>query len=90
MSAIDTSYPDDTKHEDGVLGPAQMQAQAGRGFGEGTTLAETAEQLGVDERKLVRKLDMYLIPFVMLSYLLSFLDRYAVLLFLLVTVLYFS
>lgn len=35
-------------------------------------------ELGVDvvaEKKLVRKLDFYLIPVVMLLYLLSFLDR---------------
>ena len=30
---------------------------------------------GIDERKLVRKMDWYLIPVVMLLYLLSFLDR---------------
>lgn len=39
----------------------------------GTT--QTVQALGVDERKLVRKLDLHLIPFVMLAYLLSFLDR---------------
>ena len=41
---------------------------------------ETERQLGeVDplyETKLVRKLDLYIIPVVMLLYLLSFLDRY--------------
>ncbi len=31
----------------------------------------------VAEKKLVRKLDLYIIPVVMLLYLLSFLDRYA-------------
>ncbi|KAJ3472324.1 hypothetical protein NLG97_g11087 [Lecanicillium saksenae] len=31
----------------------------------------------VDERKLVRKLDLYLIPLIMMLYLFSFLDRYA-------------
>lgn len=35
------------------------------------------EDLTVDEKKLVRKLDLHLIPIVMLTYLLSFLDRYA-------------
>lgn len=30
----------------------------------------------VAEKKLVRKLDLYIIPVVMLLYLLSFLDRY--------------
>lgn len=29
----------------------------------------------VDERKLVRKLDVYLIPLIMMLYLFSFLDR---------------
>lgn len=32
----------------------------------------------VAEKKLVRKLDLYIIPVVMLLYLLSFLDRYVV------------
>ncbi len=32
----------------------------------------------VAEKKLVRKLDLYLIPVTMLLYLLSFLDRYVV------------
>lgn len=31
--------------------------------------------IGVDEKKLVRKLDLYLIPLVMALYLFSFLDR---------------
>lgn len=31
---------------------------------------------GVDEKKLVRKLDMHLIPLIMLLYTFSFLDRY--------------
>ncbi|KAJ4342278.1 hypothetical protein N0V87_001264 [Didymella glomerata] len=37
--------------------------------------AATGESLNVDEKKLVRKLDLHLIPIVMLTYLLSFLDR---------------
>lgn len=49
-----------------------MQARIGH---DDSIVVETAEQLGVDEKKLVRKLDMHLIPFVMLAYLLSFLDR---------------
>lgn len=52
-----------------------MQARVGRGHGDDNIVVETAEQLGVDEKKLVRKLDLHLIPFVMLAYLLSFLDR---------------
>ena len=32
---------------------------------------------GVDEKKLVRKLDLHLVPLVMLLYTFSFLDRYA-------------
>lgn len=34
-----------------------------------------AAAAGVDEGKLVRKLDLYLIPLVMMLYLFSFLDR---------------
>jgi hypothetical protein len=41
---------------------------------------ETERQLGevdpVAEAKLVRKLDLFIVPVVMLLYLLSFLDRY--------------
>lgn len=33
-------------------------------------------QLRVDEKKLLRKLDLYIIPLVMALYLFSFLDRY--------------
>ena len=33
------------------------------------------DDLGVNEKHLVRKLDMHLIPLVMLLYLFSFLDR---------------
>jgi hypothetical protein len=39
--------------------------------------AATGEFLNIDEKKLVRKLDLHLIPIVMLTYLLSFLDRCA-------------
>jgi hypothetical protein len=43
---------------------------------------EIGRQLdGIDplfEKKLVRKLDLYIIPVVMLLYLLSFLDRYVI------------
>ena len=39
--------------------------------------AAIGDFLDVDEKKLVRKLDLHLIPIVMLTYLLSFLDRYA-------------
>lgn len=42
-----------------------------------TTMGELMEQCeGVDERKLVRKLDLYLIPLIMGLYLFSFLDRF--------------
>lgn len=44
--------------------------------------AQTADLEELDparEKKLVRKLDLYIIPPVMLLYLLSFLDRYDVL-----------
>lgn len=49
----------------------------GRSSGDGTVFTSTGESLDVDEKKLVRKLDLHLIPIVMLTYLLSFLDRYA-------------
>ncbi|KAL6703643.1 hypothetical protein ACN47E_009417 [Coniothyrium glycines] len=38
-------------------------------------LTTSPNDVPVNERKLVRKLDLHLIPFVMLAYLLSFLDR---------------
>lgn len=65
-------YPDEKMGNDAT---AQVQGHAGRSSGEGTVLAATGEPSNVDEKKLVRKLDLHLIPFVMLSYLLSFLDR---------------
>lgn len=71
----DNEYIDETKKDGVFLDAAEMKARAGRGSTEGTVLAVTAEELGVDEKKLVRKLDLHLIPFVMLAYLLSFLDR---------------
>ena len=43
--------------------------------GKEAELVGMAEPLNVDEKKLVRKLDLHLIPIVMLTYLLSFLDR---------------
>jgi hypothetical protein len=43
--------------------------------GKEADLVGMAEPLNVDEKKLVRKLDLHLIPIVMLTYLLSFLDR---------------
>lgn len=46
----------------------------------GSLRSDVEQQLGevdpVYEAKLVRKLDLYIIPVVMLLYLLSFLDRY--------------
>jgi hypothetical protein len=39
------------------------------------TEAESIEIDHVGEKKLVRKLDVYILPFVMLLYLFSFLDR---------------
>ena len=54
---------------------AEMQGRVGLSFEEGTVMAATGESLVVDEQKLVRKLDLHLIPIVMLTYLLSFLDR---------------
>ena len=45
--------------------------------GLGEEQIESGEELdeAIDEKKLVRKLDLFLIPVVMLLYLLSFLDR---------------
>ena len=43
-------------------------------------LRDDEEQLDIDkelEKRLVRKLDVHIIPIIMLLYLLSFLDRYA-------------
>ena len=52
------------------------------GFGEKVKAPEDAISLNaaldvsqVDERKLMRKIDLYLIPWLSLLYLLSFLDR---------------
>ena len=42
---------------------------------DGSAPAIDEASLGVDEKKLVRKLDLHLIPLVMLLYLFSFLDR---------------
>lgn len=47
----------------------------GQSAGKEPALVASGEPLNVDERKLVRKLDLHLIPIVMLTYLLSFLDR---------------
>lgn len=57
-----------------VNSSASDQAQ-GQSSGEGAVFVATGESLNVDEKKLVRKLDLHLIPIVMLTYLLSFLDR---------------
>ncbi|CEH16794.1 Permease of the major facilitator superfamily [Ceraceosorus bombacis] len=46
--------------------------------GDTTSASELAAQLGVDERKLMRKVDLHLIPFLSLLYLFSFLDRSAI------------
>lgn len=60
----------------GNTASAEMQGRAGRSSGEeGTIVATMGDPLNVDEKKLVRKLDLHLIPIVMLTYLLSFLDR---------------
>lgn len=56
--------------------PASVEMQ-GRSSGEGTVFTATGEFLDVDEKKLVWKLDLHLVPIVMLTYLLSFLDRCA-------------
>lgn len=61
-------YPDEKMGHDAA---SQMQGDAG----EGIILSTTGEPLNVNEKKLIRKLDLHLIPIVMLTYLLSFLDR---------------
>ncbi|KAI0202809.1 major facilitator superfamily domain-containing protein [Astrocystis sublimbata] len=42
---------------------------------EGDVIYDESNSFGVDERKLVRKLDLHIIPLVMLLYTFSFLDR---------------
>jgi hypothetical protein len=42
---------------------------------DGSPPAIDGAALGVDEKRLVRKLDLHLVPLVMLLYLFSFLDR---------------
>lgn len=59
----------------GDTATAEKQGRVGRSSEEGTVAVATGEPLNVDEKKLVRKLDLHLIPIVMLTYLLSFLDR---------------
>ena len=47
----------------------------------GSTPKETVEGIEIDyaaEKRLVRKLDRHIIPIIMLLYLFSFLDRWAV------------
>lgn len=43
----------------------------------GSTIALSMEEttFGVDEKKLVRKLDLHIVPLIMLLYTFSFLDR---------------
>lgn len=58
---------------EGAVGPQSEKTPAEYLPGGGGT-AEPA-YLDVDEKRLVRKLDMFLIPLVMALYLFSFLDR---------------
>ena len=57
---------------DGVGSPERQAEKAEAHAGPGAV--EPAD-LGVNEKHLVRKLDLHLIPLVMLLYLFSFLDR---------------
>lgn len=65
----------DEKYESGISNPTEKPGSIGRDSTEEHISGEMAEELLVNEKKLVRKLDLHLIPFVMLAYLLSFLDR---------------
>jgi hypothetical protein len=60
-------------------GPGEL-VESDRNPGPNVAAESSAEDddptFGVDERKLVRKLDMHLVPLVMLLYTFSFLDRY--------------
>lgn len=57
--------------------PASVSAAEKANHAEGSRSSLKAGEAvtGADEKKLVRKLDMYLIPLVMALYLFSFLDR---------------
>jgi hypothetical protein len=61
---------------DRVAGPGHENAAGERGMADSDT-SETEAGLvqTVDEAKLVRKLDLHLIPLIMALYLFSFLDR---------------
>ncbi len=59
--------------EEGVLGPQTEKGPAEPPREEADTVG--AAELGVNEKHMVRKLDMFLIPLVMALYLFSFLDR---------------
>jgi hypothetical protein len=63
MSDIEKPYEAPGAHAAGSLQSDEVERQLG-------------EVDPVYEAKLVRKLDLYIIPVVMLLYLLSFLDRY--------------
>jgi len=62
MSDIEKKYEDPSAHGPGSLKSDEAERQLG-------------EVDPILEAKLVRKLDLYIIPVVMLLYLLSFLDR---------------
>ena len=65
-------YPDEKLDNTAT---ADLHGRDGRSSEEGNVVTATGESLVVDEKKLIRKLDLHLIPIVMLTYLLSFLDR---------------
>lgn len=67
-------YADDKK-DSKTLSPDKTSNAPDEESSNGIALDSTAAELSLNEKKLVRKLDLHLIPFVMLAYLLSFLDR---------------
>ena len=55
----------------------EREGREGVQLGRSATMDDLlAASRGVDEKKLVRKLDLYLIPLIMGVYLFSFVDRY--------------
>ena len=64
----------DQKAADEEAGRAEAQAEKTHPEGPLPGVGIPAD-LGVDEKQLIRKLDMHLIPLVMALYLFSFLDR---------------
>ncbi|PWO01390.1 MFS general substrate transporter [Tilletiopsis washingtonensis] len=73
--------------DDKKLSPVEAETKSAHGSADdgaeteaerNMTVAEYAASQGVDEKKLMRKVDMHLIPWLSVLYLLSFLDRSAI------------